>query len=466
MWPEMLEALSATGWPTTRCSSRRRAADRLPRDRGLRGGARRHGGDRRQRAGRPRWPSSSCRRCAASRRSSTLTDYAAIDLGATSGRVVRGSFDGGRMALEEVHRFPNRPVRLPDGLHWNLLTSSPRLSTGCAGSTSPCGVGVDTWGVDYALLDGGAACSACRSTTATRAPGHDRARVRRVPAAERYAVTGIQTMPINTVFQLLADSGGRRRRSGSRSSRTCSRTGCAASSPTRSPTPRPPGCSTRGPATWARELIERLGLPAAPFAGDLVEAGTTLGPVCSHHGIGAPVTPWRATTRPRRSWRRRSATRTRRSCPGTWSLLGLELDAPVLTDRAREASTSPTSAGSTARSAAKQRDGVVAAPGVPPLGRLLRRAARPAERARADVPLFDPDDDASCAGGHARPIAAACTEAGQPAPEAAARSSAPRSPRSPASTGWCSSASRLVTGRAIEVIHVIGGARGTTCSAA
>jgi rhamnulokinase len=50
-----------------------------------------------------------------------LTDYAAVDLGATSGRVVRGSLAGGRVELEEVHRFDNRPVRLPDGLRWNLL---------------------------------------------------------------------------------------------------------------------------------------------------------------------------------------------------------------------------------------------------------------------------------------------------------------------------------------------------------
>ena len=50
-----------------------------------------------------------------------MTDYAAVDLGATSGRVVRGSLDGGRVELEEVHRFANRPVRLPDGLRWNLL---------------------------------------------------------------------------------------------------------------------------------------------------------------------------------------------------------------------------------------------------------------------------------------------------------------------------------------------------------
>ena len=60
-------------------------------------------------------PSSGSKRC------STLTDFAAIDLGASSGRVVCGHFDGGVIALEECHRFSNRPVRLPDGLRWNLL---------------------------------------------------------------------------------------------------------------------------------------------------------------------------------------------------------------------------------------------------------------------------------------------------------------------------------------------------------
>ena len=110
---------------------RRRAAGRLPRDRGLRGGAspawRRPTSTP---AGRRRWPSSSsCPRASARHGAAPprgglppcLRRYAAIDLGATSGRVVAGRLEGERMALEEVHRFHNRPVRLPDGLRWNLL---------------------------------------------------------------------------------------------------------------------------------------------------------------------------------------------------------------------------------------------------------------------------------------------------------------------------------------------------------
>src|SRR4051794_22905604 len=89
-----------------------------------------------------------------SRRSSTLTDYAAIDLGAESGRVVRGHFDGERVQLDVLHRFHNRPVQLPDGLHWNLLHLFTEALDGLREAGAVAGVGVDSWGVDYALLDG------------------------------------------------------------------------------------------------------------------------------------------------------------------------------------------------------------------------------------------------------------------------------------------------------------------------
>ena len=93
----------------------------------------------------------------ASKRCSTLSDFAAVDLGAESGRVVRGRLGGGRVELEVVHRFANRPVRLPDGLRWNLLALFGEALDGLRklAATSPLrGIGVDSWGVDYALLDG------------------------------------------------------------------------------------------------------------------------------------------------------------------------------------------------------------------------------------------------------------------------------------------------------------------------
>ena len=76
--------------------------------------------------------------------------YAAIDLGATSGRVVCGRLAGGRVELEEVHRFPNRPVTLPDGLRWNLLHlfTESLLGLRAAAAGGPlAGGGVHSWGV-------------------------------------------------------------------------------------------------------------------------------------------------------------------------------------------------------------------------------------------------------------------------------------------------------------------------------
>ena len=69
--------------------------------------------------------------------------FAAIDLGASSGRVVAGHLADGRVTLEELHRFPNRPVRLPDGLHWNLLHLFTESLQGLARHPRLSGVGVD-----------------------------------------------------------------------------------------------------------------------------------------------------------------------------------------------------------------------------------------------------------------------------------------------------------------------------------
>ena len=137
--------------------------------------------------------------------------YAAVDLGAESGRVVLGHYDGSRIGLEEVHRFENRPVRLPDGMRWNLLRCSPSRCTASPrrpGARS-CAASAWTRGASTTRCSTGTtACSGSRSTTATRArTGWSRRRTRSSPRDELYAVTGIQTMPINTVFQLMADRG-------------------------------------------------------------------------------------------------------------------------------------------------------------------------------------------------------------------------------------------------------------------
>src|SRR4051812_32741657 len=150
------------------------------------------------RAGRRTWRHSSPRssRSSASRRCSTLAEFAAIDFGASSGRVVCGRFDGNVVALEDCHRFANRPVRLPDGLHWNLLQLFTE-AVGALRGRALAGVGVDTWGVDYGLLDARGRLLGL--------PYHYRdERTERASMLDgAYPITGIQDMQINTVYQLL-----------------------------------------------------------------------------------------------------------------------------------------------------------------------------------------------------------------------------------------------------------------------
>ena len=85
--------------------------------------------------------------------------YLAVDLGAGSGRVLAGEFDGKRIELHELHRFENTPVKLPSGWHWNVTSLHQDILAGLKKAADVYGdrirsLGVDTWGVDYALFDG------------------------------------------------------------------------------------------------------------------------------------------------------------------------------------------------------------------------------------------------------------------------------------------------------------------------
>jgi rhamnulokinase len=138
-------------------------------------------------------------------------NYLALDLGAESGRTILGTLDGGRLKLSETHRFANSPVRIPDGLHWDVLRLWTEIKHGIAAtvksSTSFDSIGVDTWGVDFALLD--------RDGTLLENPFHYRdsrtdglldAAFQLMPREKIFAQTGIQFMQINTLYQLLASA--------------------------------------------------------------------------------------------------------------------------------------------------------------------------------------------------------------------------------------------------------------------
>src|SRR5688572_3524646 len=137
-------------------------------------------------------------------------NYLAIDLGAESGRTIVGSLDDARLSLIETHRFANGPVRLPDGLHWDVLRLWSEIKTGIGISSAKFNqsldsIGLDTWGVDFALLDWqGALLSNPFHYRDERTDGMLEEAFRRMPRAEIFANTGIQFMQINMLYQLLA----------------------------------------------------------------------------------------------------------------------------------------------------------------------------------------------------------------------------------------------------------------------
>jgi rhamnulokinase len=272
----------------------------------------------------------------------------AFDLGAESGRALVGAFDGERLALEVVHRFPNGPVQTLDTLHWDVL----RLWSEMVGALRKAGaehgelasLGVDTWGVDFALLG--------RGGTLLGNPRHYRdphtedimdAAFAVVPRDEVFRRTGIQFMRFNSLFQLLALQ--RDRSPLLELAETmlfmpdlCHFwfTGIKANEYTDASTSQLIDPHTR---LWASDLVRRFGLPER-ILGSLVQPGTVLGPlrpaVAVQAGVGAvpviaPAThdtaaAVAAVPASGESWAYISS--------GTWSLMGVETRQPLTDDRA------------------------------------------------------------------------------------------------------------------------------------
>src|ERR1700712_441790 len=138
---------------------------------------------------------------------------AAIDLGATSGRVVLGRIADDTVHLEILQRFPNNPVRVwegaTDGLHWNVLELFRPILEGlrAAATAEPelRSIGVDSWGLDYGLLRDGALLGNPYSYRDERTAEGVRATHDLMSPQELYAISGLQFMPINTIYQFTAD---------------------------------------------------------------------------------------------------------------------------------------------------------------------------------------------------------------------------------------------------------------------
>lgn len=134
--------------------------------------------------------------------------FAAVDLGASSGRVIVGRVTARSVGLDEVHRFPNLPVRVGGTLHWDVLALYRGVLDGLRAAGPVTSVGIDTWAVDYGLLaaDGSLLGNPVHYRD-TRTEGVPERIRRTVPQAELYAATGVQHAPFNTLYQLAAAQG-------------------------------------------------------------------------------------------------------------------------------------------------------------------------------------------------------------------------------------------------------------------
>jgi rhamnulokinase len=139
-----------------------------------------------------------------------MSHYLAFDLGAESGRALLGSLSGGKLAVEELHRFPNTPVRVLGALYWDTLRLWHEIQHGIGVAARERnlaldGIGIDTWGVDYGLLGAdGMLIDNPRHYRDSRTNGMMERLFETVPRDQVFASTGIQFMQLNTLYQLYA----------------------------------------------------------------------------------------------------------------------------------------------------------------------------------------------------------------------------------------------------------------------
>ena len=400
--------------------------------------------------------------------------FAAVDLGAETGRVMIGRLDGSSVSLEVSHRFPNRPLWLPDGLHWNMPQLFSETLDGLARAAATerlDGIGIDAWGVDYALLDGSYRMLGLpfhyrdeRTSDEVLARAHGL-----VPREELYARTGIQFMPINTVYQLMAERDSGAAKAAERIALVSDLinlwlTGELANEATIASTS---GLLEARGRSWALDLLARLGLPERPFTGEVIEPGRPIGAVLERHAIpgGTPVhavaahdTASAFVGAPLRGEDAAVLS------SGTWSLLGLEVREPMLGAQAAAFNlTNERGLDDTIRllsnvmglwlvqECRRAWSAAGHALGYDELHRLACEAP-------PDVPLFDPDQPSLLRGGDMPSlIAAACAASGQVAP--AGPGELIRSILVSLACKYRLVLERLqkVAGRRIAVLHVVGG---------
>ncbi|MDQ1531050.1 MAG: rhamnulokinase [Microbacteriaceae bacterium] len=276
-----------------------------------------------------------------------MKSVAAIDLGATSGRVILGAVGHNELRLRHIARFPNVPVRLPDGLHWDVLALYSGAMNGLATASREepdlVGAAVDSWAVDYALLRGSRMIGNPYHYRDERTADGVAAVHAEISPEELYRHNGLQHLPFNTLFQLAASAG-----TGALDQATGIllipdligywATGVQVAERTNASTT---GLLPVGGGDWDPELLMRLGLRVDIFP-EIVEPGTVLGPVSpvmrAEFGIARDLifsTVGSHDTASAVVGVPSSGDDTAYISCGTWSLVGTELPSPVATEDAR-----------------------------------------------------------------------------------------------------------------------------------
>ncbi len=396
---------------------------------------------------------------------------AAVDLGASSGRVIVGTVGPGTLRLEEVHRFGNGPVTGADGsLRWDIRRIHREVLAGLRAAGPVDGIGIDSWAIDYGLLDGsGTLLGDPHCYRDPRTAGIPE-KVRDIVSDEElYDATGLQHLPFNTIYQLLAEPALDRAETMLLVPDLIGfwLTGQIGAEATNASTTGLFDVRTRA---WAGGLAERVGIPPRILPplwrpGDII--GTLLPDVAADTGLAA-TTPVVAVG----SHDTASAVVGVPAAPtsafgylssGTWSLVGVELDEPVLTDQARAANfTNEGGVDATIRFLRNVMGLWVLSESLATWGldssRDLPGLLAEAEQAPAFGPVVDLDAPAFLPPGDmpAR-IEAACRATGQtPPPTRGATVRCIAESLALAYRRTLREAERL-SGRSVEVVHVVGG---------
>ncbi len=275
----------------------------------------------------------------------------ALDLGASSGRAIVGNFDGKTIQLEEVHRFSNDPVTVSGTMYWDVLRLFHEIKTGLMKSKAKGeikSIGIDTWGVDFGLLDeDGRLLENPVHYRDARTAGMMQEAFKKLDKESFYKITGNQFMEINTVFQLVSLQ--KKRPEFLKRAKTLLLTpdllnyflsGEKSTEYTIASTTQLLDASAQ---KWSSEIIKNLNLSPAIFT-DIVQPGTKIGKldkaISEELSLNDSIDIIAVAEHDTQSAMAAVPTQDDDfiflSC-GTWSLLGTELDAPVINEKSQQA---------------------------------------------------------------------------------------------------------------------------------